>query len=305
MNTSYVFVVGPGEDGRADLFVALHFPNSSRKRVSQLFSTGAVRVDGKKVKKGAIVEEGQQVKLAKGPALDDDFRALPEEGELDVIYEDQEIVVLNKSPDMPTYPLKVGELGTLANRLVASYPECADVGDDPREAGLAHRLDRNTSGLMIAAKTKDAWRALRKSFSAGEVEKSYLAVVHRRPVSRECEEPLLQRGKRVFVDYAGLEAHTSWSEISRNDSFTLLRCQAHTGRMHQVRAHLSACDSPIAGDTLYEGKEQEGLVGHFLHAEKLVLRHPTSGERLVVQAPLPATRQEWLDKHGLGVGQDS
>ncbi|MBL4635172.1 MAG: RluA family pseudouridine synthase [Kofleriaceae bacterium] len=298
---STVFLVGPGEDGRVDLVVANQYPDASRKRIAKLFSDGAVRVDGKRVKKGAWVEEGQQIKLKSAPAENEDFRVVPESGDLEQIYKDEHIVVLNKPANMASYPLVAGELGTLANVLVSHFPECIGVGDDPREAGLAHRLDRNTSGLLIAARTAESWSALRAQFSAGKVEKHYLAVVHRRPVSQECEEPLLQRGKRVVIDYAGLEAHTSWTELARADDFTLLRCQAHTGRMHQIRAHLAACDSPIAGDTLYKGSEQEGLAGHFLHAEKISFVHPVSGEKLSFEAPLPDVRIAWLAKQGLAL----
>ncbi len=294
-----VIVVEPEEAGRADHVIGIRFPDASRKRLAALFACGAVRVDGKKVKKGAIVSAGQRVTLARAPDTAADLRTQPEDLELARVYEDSALLVLIKPAGMPSHPLQARELGTLANRLVAHYPECREIGDDPREAGLAHRLDTHTSGLLIAARTSEAWQALRQAFAQGKIEKSYIAAVHDRPIGVECEEPLLQRGKRVDVDYAGLDAHTSWSELERNAHFTLLRCQAHSGRMHQVRVHLAHCGSPIVGDTLYGGIAQESYSGHFLHASELRFEHPISGAKLQFEAPLPEERAAQLLSLGL------
>ena len=287
--------------GRVDKVVGEQFPDASRKRLAQLFADRQVRVDGKKVKKGHLVRPGQRIALDKAPVSDDELRAVPEDAPLHVLYEDEHLVAVVKAPGLPTYPLLAGETGTLANALVARYPECAAIGNDPREAGFAHRLDADTSGLLIAARTQECWLALRDAFADGKIQKTYLAVVEGRPIGVECEEALLQDGKRVRIDYAGLEAYTTWEELMRTDAFTLLSCQAHTGRMHQVRAHLAHCGSPIAGDTLYEGTEQEGLAGHFLHGSELHLVHPIIGKPMSLSAPLPEERALWLKAHGLKV----
>lgn len=289
-----VFIVGTSEAGRADHVVGLHFPDASRKRLASLFAEGGVRVDGKKVKKGAIVGEGQTVRLTHHPVVSADLGAQPEDIELTVVREEEDFVVLAKPAGIPTHPLRAGELGTLANRLVARYPECQRIGDDPREAGFAHRLDIHTSGLILAARTQEAWLVLRQAFGGGKVTKNYLALVHGRPIGVECEGPLLQQGKRVQIDYAGLDAHTTWSELDRNDDFSLLRCHAHSGRMHQVRAHLAHCGSPIVGDTLYGGTEQEGYPGHFLHASQISFPHPSNGSQLNFEAALPEDRTRQL-----------
>ncbi|MCP4448102.1 MAG: RluA family pseudouridine synthase [Myxococcales bacterium] len=284
---------------RVDKIVGEHYPEASRKRLAQLFAERLVRVDGKKVKKGHMVQPGQRIALDRAPISDDEMRAVPESGPLQIVYEDEHLVALVKEPGMPTYPLKAAETGTLANAVVATYPECATIGKDPRESGFAHRLDADTSGLLILARTQECWLALRNAFASGNVQKSYLAVVEGRPIGKECEEELLQDGKRVRVDYAGLEAYTTWEELQRTDEYTLLSCQAHTGRMHQVRAHLSHCGSPIAGDKLYDGTEQEGLDGHFLHGSELHLTHPITGEPLSLSAQLPEERAKWLATKGL------
>lgn len=284
---------------RVDKIVGEHYPDASRKRLAQLFADRLVRVDGKKVKKGHMVGVGQRIALDRAPVSDVELQAVAAAGPLQVVYEDEHLLALIKPSGVPTYPLKVGETGTLANALVAEYPECAGLGIDPRESGFAHRLDSDTSGLLLAARTQECWLALRDAFAGGNIQKTYLAVVEGRPIGSECEVELLQEGKRVRVDYAGLEAYTTWEELRRTDDYTLLSCQAHTGRMHQVRAHLSHCGSPIAGDTLYEGTVHEGLDGHFLHASELHLQHPMTGEPLSLTAPLPAERAHWLNTQAL------
>lgn len=296
-----VILVGQDEAGRADHIVRLRFPEASRKRLAALFTEGGVRVDGKKAKKGSIVSAGQTITLARSPDSAADMQALPEALEVAVLHEDADLVVLVKAAGMPTHPLRARELGTLANRLVARYPECQEVGDDPREAGLAHRLDIHTSGLLVAARNQETWTQLRRAFAEGNVSKRYLAAVHDRPFGTECEEPLLQQGKRVQIDYAGLEAHTTWAEVDRNENYSLLRCEAHSGRMHQVRAHLAHCGSPIVGDSLYGGQDQDGFDGHFLHASELSFVHPTSGDQLSFEAPLPDERAKQLSQLGLSL----
>ncbi len=285
--------------GRIDKVVGTEYPTASRKRLALLFANKQVRVDGKRVKKGHLVSEGQQISLERPPLSDEELQATPQEAPLQVVYEDEHLVALVKASGMPTYPLRAGELGTLANALVARFPECIAIGKDPREAGLAHRLDADTSGLLLAARTQECWLALREQFADGKIQKTYLAVVEGRPIGTECEEELMQDGKRVRINYAGLPAYTTWEELKRTEEFSLLSCQAHTGRMHQVRAHLAHCGSPIAGDTLYEGSEHVGLSGHFLHGSELHLAHPITGEPLSLKAPLPDDREKWLRDHGL------
>lgn len=290
------FVVGADEDDRLDRVLSRRFPQASRKRLAELFAEGAVRVDGRVARKGDRAAPGTEVRLTRPPTGDADLRPVgdPEAAaRLTVLHEDDGVVVVAKPAGMPSQPLRAGERGTAASGIVALHPECAFVADDPRDGGLVHRLDIGTSGVLIAARTRAMWTALRLAFGAGAVAKEYLALVDAAPVAAECEEPLAQRGARVVVDHTdGLPAHTRWEVVRRFDGRRLLRCHATTGRMHQIRVHLATCGAPITGDTLYGGQPFPGLHGFFLHAS--VVRFPVHTGELTVEAPLPADRRAVL-----------
>ena len=276
-------VVAPGDDGRVDKALAKAFPDAGRRALAALFEEGAVRVGGKRAKKGDRVAAGDVIELTREPATGDALRPVAEARELDVLVERADLLAIAKPAGVPSQPLRAGEVGTIANAIVARWPECAAIGDDPRDGGLVHRLDIGTSGVLVAARTDAAYRTLRDAFGAGRVHKEYVALVEGRPVSRDCDVPLAQRGNHVVVDYAdGLAAYTSFSVERASATHALVRCTAQTGRMHQVRAHLAHVGSPIAGDTLYGGHELAGHAGFFLHAALLRL------DELTIEAQLPA-----------------
>ena len=227
---------------------------------------------------------GDVIELAREPVSGDQLRPVPDPSiVLEVLIETAELVAIAKPAGIPSQPLRAGELGTIANAIVARWPECAGLGDDQRDGGLVHRLDIGTSGVLIAARTEATYRALRDAFGTGRVAKEYLAITDARPVSRESDAPLAQRGNHVVVDHAdGLPAHTSFVVERTSADHALVRCTAQTGRMHQVRAHLAHSGSPIAGDTRYGGKPVPEHDGFFLHAAKLAC------ELVTVEAPLPA-----------------
>ena len=269
---------------RVDRAIARSFPGASRRALAELFDDGAVRVRGKRAKKGDRVAPGDVIELARTPAIGDDLRAQPDPAiAVDVLVERADLVAIAKPAGMPSQPLRAGERGTAANAIAARWPECAALGDDPRDGGLVHRLDIGTSGVLVAARTPEAYRALREAFSAGRVEKHYLAIACARPVARSCDAPLAQRGNHVVVDHAdGLPAETAFVVERTSATHALVRCIARTGRMHQVRAHLAHVGAPIAGDTLYGGAPIAGHDGFFLHAARVVL------PQLTIDAPLPA-----------------
>lgn len=293
--------VEAGDDGRVDKALARHFPDAGRKQLAELFDAGEVRVKGKRVKKGDRVAAGDVIELtrspvsgaAKNPIADPDVAAA-----LVVLLERPELVAIAKPAGIPSQPLRAGELGTIANGIAARWPECAAIGDDPRDGGLVHRLDIGTSGVLVAARTQEAYRELRAAFGQGRVEKVYLAITDARPVSRECDAPLAQRGDHVRVDHTdGLAAYTQFAVERATDRHALVRCVAQTGRMHQVRAHLAHVGAPIAGDALYGGKPIAGHDGFFLHAQSL--RLPLGSEVLQLEAPLPARFTDALAAIGL------
>lgn len=277
--------VEPGQDGRVDKALAAHYPDAGRRQLAELFDAGAVRVRGKRAKKGDRVVAGDVIELERTPVSGDALKPLPDPSlALDLLVENPEWVAVDKPAGVPSQPLRAGELGTVANALAARFPECAGIGDDPRDGGLVHRLDIGTSGVLIAARTAAAYTQLRADFGSGQVEKVYLAVTDNRPVSRECDAPLVQRGNHVAVDHTdGLAAYTQFVVERATATHALVRCIARTGRMHQVRAHLAHVGSPITGDTRYGGAALPGHDGFFLHAA--TVRLP---DGLVIEAPLPA-----------------
>ena len=286
---SELFSVTATEAGRADKELARHFPEAGRRQLAELFDEGCVRVKGKRAKKGDRVEIGDLIELTRSPVTGEAFRPVadPVAAErLVVLLERPEVVVVAKPAGMPTQPLKAGELGTVASGIAHRWPECREIGDDPRDGGLAHRLDIGTSGALIAARSLEAYRELREAFGTGRVDKIYLAIVDGRPVARECDAPLVQRGRKVAVDHTdGLAAHTAFTVDRASATHALVRCNARSGRMHQVRAHLAYVGSPIAGDVLYGGALVAGIDGFFLHAATVTF--PVGAQQITVEAPLP------------------
>ena len=280
--------VESADEGRVDKALARHYPSAGRNRLAELFDAGEVKVRGKKAKKGDRVVAGDVIELAREPVSGDALRPLPDPSVvLELLLERPDLVAVAKPAGIPSQPLRAGELGTIANGLAARFPECATIGNDPRDGGLVHRLDIGTSGVLVAARTTEAYLALRDAFGGGQVTKEYLALVDDRPVSRECDAPLAQRGDHVAVDHTdGLAAHTAFTVERSTATHALVRCSAHTGRMHQVRAHLSHVGSPIVGDRLYGGKPIADHSGFFLHAEKLVAT--VNGETIEIIAPIPS-----------------
>lgn len=274
---------------RIDLFVGDAL-SLSRSRVKALFEEGAVRLNHKKAKKGQTVAAGDALEVEL-PEAGGSTAAVADAGlTLTVLHEDEALVFIDKPSGVPTQPLQPGETGTVANFLVAKYPEMAAVGDDPREAGLCHRLDVETSGVLVAARTRAAWEKLRAAFSEDRgVEKHYLALVSG-PIADEgeIEVPLAHAGDHVVPALeGGRPAVTEFRVLRREGSRALVDVTLITGVLHQVRAHLAAIGAPIVGDTLYGGAPLPGLARFFLHAASLAVRHPVTGQLLRVESPLP------------------
>lgn len=286
---------------RVDVWLAgaLELP---RTRVKELLERGAVRIGGRLPRKGDRTVAGARVEVT---LPDEDPRPVPQpELPLSVIHLDPQLVAVDKPSGMPSHPLEPGERGTVVNALVARHPECADASADPREGGLVHRLDTLTSGVLLASRTGEAWRALREAFSGRQVDKRYLAVVTG-PVAAEGEIdlPLRHRGDHVepALSGGGREALTGFRALSRSGDASLLEVRIHTGVLHQIRAHLAAIGAPVLGDTDYGGRPFPGLERFFLHAARLGFSHPATGSRLELTAPLPDELRRALDALGLAV----
>ena len=255
-----------------------------------------MRVDGARAAKGTRVQTGARVVVAHAPPREDELRPLPEpDAPLAVLFVDEAIVAVDKPAGIATHPLRAGERGTLANALVARHPECALVADDAREGGVAHRLDTETSGVVLAARTRAAWQSLRRAFSDGAVAKEYLALVAGTPPpSGTVDLPLVHAGRRVRVahdELDALDAATDFETLARGDGVALVRARSSSGRMHQIRVHLAHLGHPLVGDALYGGPPPAaGTRGHFLHAAAVVFPHPSTGTRTRIEAPLPPDR---------------
>jgi 23S rRNA pseudouridine1911/1915/1917 synthase len=302
------YTAGPDDASqRLDRFIAAK-SGCARTEATRLIHSGLVRVDGKRGKKGQILKAGARVELLARPAIKpEDFWPVPQpELPLLTVHEDRAVLGLVKPMGMPSHPLEPGERGTLANALVARFPECAAASEDPREGGLCHRLDRDTSGVILAARSVEDWRKLRKAFSDGEVAKQYWALAIGSPPPRgRIDVPLKQGGKLVKPIPGGgdgaLPAVTEFSKVAERNGVALLAVTTFTGRMHQIRAHLAHIGHPLVGDVLYGGWAD--LQGHFLHAASIRFPHPRSGKGIEVTAPLPDERANTL-KHLLNWSED-
>lgn len=280
---------------RLDKVVAQLF-GVSRRRAMEWIAEDRVRVDGRRAPKSQPVGGGSRVEVRLPPP---DAPAPQPDLALVVLHADAQLIVVDKPAGMPSHPLKPGELGTAANALVARFPELASVGPSAREGGLVHRLDTDTSGLLLAARTDAAHAALRAQFTARTVEKGYLALVAGEihasgevalPLAHDPHDPRKVRAAsdpEWAAEHDARPALTRFSPVERRSGFTLLEVEIPTGVLHQIRAHLAFIDHPIAGDALYGGPELAGLSRHFLHAARLSFTHP-DGSPARFQSGLPA-----------------
>ncbi|TMA17983.1 MAG: RluA family pseudouridine synthase [Deltaproteobacteria bacterium] len=279
---------------RLDKAVAKLF-GVSRGRAREWIAEGRVRIDGRRAPKGAPVQPGARICVERPPP---DQPAPEPLLPIRIVHADAHLIVADKPAGMPSHPLKPGERGTAANALVGRFPELAHVGPAAREGGLVHRLDADTSGLLLAARTEAAHAMLRAQFTARSVEKGYLALVTGEiHAGGEIALPLLHdprdpRKMQAASDAQFAEEHgaraavTRFAPVERRGGFTLLEVEIPTGVMHQIRAHLAFIGHPLAGDALYGGPDLPGLSRHFLHASRLAFAHP-DGSRVRYESELP------------------
>jgi 23S rRNA pseudouridine1911/1915/1917 synthase len=276
---------------RVDRAVAL-LTGWSRADVAALIDAGAVRVGGAPVAKSRRLAEGEEVEVDGEPEADSPPE--PEPVEFRVVHADDDIVVVAKPAGLVVHPGAGHREGTLAGGLLHRYPEIAGVGD-PMRPGIVHRLDRDTSGLMVVARSAGAYEALVAALSAREIERRYLALAWGRFDARRgtIDAPIgrsATRRTRMAVREAGKDARTGYEVTHQYDHpvCALLECRLETGRTHQIRVHLAAIGHPVVGDGTYGGDRNPLRPGRpFLHAHALALTHPSTGERLEFSDSLP------------------
>jgi len=275
---------------RLDKAVVVVVPDLSRAVVQRLVKGGQVSVNGRVSKPSYRVEVGDEVVVrvpAKRPP-----QVLPEQVELDVIYEDEHLLMINKPSGMVVHPAQGHESGTLVNAVLGYLPQILDVGG-PERAGIVHRLDKDTSGLIIVAKDETVRNALQRQFKRRQVKKTYLALVegHPEPRQGEIDAPIgrhKRQRKRMAIVRSGRDAYTAYRVIETFDNHSLVELQPETGRTHQIRVHLAWLGYPAVGDRVYGRRKQQLLKHrHFLHARKLELTHPVTRAPLSLTAPLP------------------
>jgi 23S rRNA pseudouridine1911/1915/1917 synthase len=298
---------------RLDHAVAARYPELSRTRVKELIDGELVLVDGKPSKAAHRLHAGEKVSVT--PRARPPLRAHPESIPLDILFEDADIIAVNKPAGMTVHAGAGNATGTMVNALLGRGQSLSQLGDALRP-GIVHRLDKETSGVILVAKTDTAHARLGEAFRQRTVNKIYIALVQgsfdtttgrielaigRDPVKRVrmAAEQKTFRGSKIANSR---EARTDWRTLLKIDSTSLLEVQLHTGRTHQIRVHFSALKHPVVGDTLYGAAAQlrvgdislPPLGRNFLHAAKIVFSHPRTGERMELRAPLPVELRDFL-----------
>jgi 23S rRNA pseudouridine1911/1915/1917 synthase len=285
---------GPEAAGeRLDVFLAAH--TGSRTAAQRLIDEGRVTVDGRPRPKRHVLTGGERIDLREAEAVV--VPDAPPAG-FRVAWEDEHLMVIDKPPGVVVHPARGHRTGTLSQALAGR----AAGGDDPERAGIVHRLDRDTSGLLVVARSEPVHAALKRMLAAREITREYLALVEGRPPARTgtIDAPI-GRDRRVRTRISTdtdepREAVTHFETERALPGSTLLRVRLETGRTHQIRAHLLAIGAPVAGDPEYGRAGLYGLRRQFLHAERLAFAHPLSGEPVDVRSPLPDELAEVLQR---------
>ncbi|QRN83686.1 RluA family pseudouridine synthase [Chloroflexota bacterium] len=297
----YEFTIPDGEDLRVDKFLAEQLPDVSRSQIKNLIELGNVTLDEIVVDKaGAKARPGSIVRI--DVPVDDSDGLVPENIPLDILYEDDQVIVINKPSGMVVHPGAGNQSGTAVNALLAYYPPIRSVGETDRP-GVVHRLDKETSGVLIFAKTQKAYKWLVKEFKTRDMEKAYLALVDGKPPTPTgrieapiIRDPNIRTRMAVGLRGAGKAAITEYFTIENFEKHTYLEAHPITGRTHQIRVHLSYLGTPVVGDSLYgHRKPSVELDRFFLHARMLSIRLPGNRSPQTFEAPLPSELQVVLD----------
>lgn len=286
--------VEPSQAGeRLDRFLAKALPEVSRSRIQRLIKQGEVWVNGRTVRPSYLTEIGDTITLT----LEEEAapQPTPEPLPLDIVYEDESILVVNKPAGMVVHQAPGHTHETLVNALLYHRPALVEAGLDPQRPGIVHRLDRDTSGLLVIAKTPEALTALQRQFRRRQVDKRYLALVYGCPAPSRAaiEAPIgrdpTNRLRMAIVPEGGRFARTEYQVVERFRDAALLEVHLLTGRTHQVRVHLASIGHPIVGDRVY-GRKRETIPAprQMLHAWRLSLQHPLKAWEMTFESELPS-----------------
>ncbi len=309
----------PGEEAgkRLDQFLAAQLPETSRARVQQLIAEEKVRVNGEAAKASLKLRGGERIEILGAVQLPP-LRAIPENIPLDIVYEDDDLAVVNKPAGMMVHAGAGAtederNRGTLVNALLHRFNQLSNVSGELRP-GIVHRLDKETSGLIVVAKNDETHRKLAAQFSGRKVKKTYVALVHGWPkqergtVNRAISRDAVRRIRMTTRHSGGREAITHYAVKKRIESaygkFALVELHIETGRTHQIRVHMASIGLPVVGDVLYgaprelRGKNKPvlALARNFLHAAAIEFEHPRRGEALAYARPLPEELEQFLQK---------
>jgi 23S rRNA pseudouridine1911/1915/1917 synthase len=283
------FEVQAGEAGRRlDQYLASRLPGLSRARIQALVKSGHATVNGRPPKSSAKVRVGDVIQLAEPPSVA--AEVIAREIPLSILYEDDDLIVIDKPAGLVVHPAVGHRDDTLVNALLHHCTNLSGVGGVERP-GIVHRLDKETSGCLVAAKNDVAHRSLVRQFAGREVTKVYLAMAAGkfRKLSGEVDEPIGRHSlhrQKMAVNERGRPARTGWRVLREYPWGSLVECTLHTGRTHQIRVHLKHLGHPVLGDAVYGKRGQ--FHRQMLHAWKLGFSHPRSGERVTFESPIPA-----------------
>ena len=285
-------------DERLDLFLVRRLPDLSRSYAQRLIADGQVTVDGTARKANYKLRGGEEIVCTMPPA--EEIEICAEDIPLDILYEDADIIVVNKARGMVVHPAAGIYTGTLVNALLWHCHDLSGINGALRP-GIVHRLDKDTSGVMVAAKNDMAHHYLARQIRDKDVRREYRAIVHGNIVPRagvitgDIGRHPTDRKKMAIVRENGKPATTHFEVLERFGSYTYVSCRLETGRTHQIRVHMTSIGHPLVGDPKYTAKKNPfAIVGQALHSLTLSLTHPRTGTEMTFTAPLPADMEEIL-----------
>lgn len=298
MNNNLEALYVEEEAERIDKLLADRYPLFSRTYFQKLLEEGFVFLNGHPVKKRVIPERGDEIEVCF--QLPEESTLSPEAIPLDLLYEDEHLLAINKPAGMVVHPAPGHPTGTFVNALLAHCKNLAP-GLDPLRPGIVHRLDKETSGVLLAAKTPLAHQRLVEAFSTRRIKKTYLAICLGKPPNTIVSAPIarhpIRRKEMTITMSKGKEAISQIEVLAFNHTISLVLIRPETGRTHQIRVHLKHLKAPVLGDSTY-GQSSEEAKRQLLHAYRLDFFHPITNAPLSLIAPLPADMKSWIQKLG-------